>query len=58
MPDHYAVIGNPVAQSKSPLIHAEFSRQTGEDIRYDAILAPVDEFARAIADFRQRGAKA
>ena len=57
MPDHYAVIGNPVAHSKSPLIHAEFSRQTGEDMRYDAILAPMDAFARAIADFRQRGGK-
>ena len=57
MPDHYAVIGNPVAQSKSPLIHAEFSRQTGESIRYDAILAPVDEFARAVADFRQQGGR-
>ncbi len=57
MPDHYAVIGNPVAQSKSPLIHAEFSRQTGEGIRYGAILAPVDEFARAIADFQQQGGK-
>jgi shikimate dehydrogenase len=57
MPDHYAVIGNPVAQSKSPLIHAEFSRQTGESIRYDTILAPVDEFARAVADFRLQGGR-
>jgi len=57
MPDHYAVIGNPVAQSKSPLIHAEFSRQTGQDICYDAILAPVDEFAQAVTDFWKQGGR-
>src|SRR4051794_5069669 len=57
MRNHYAVIGNPVMQSKSPLIHTEFSQQTGEDISYGAILAPVDEFAQAIAGFRQQGGR-
>jgi shikimate dehydrogenase len=57
MPDHYAVIGNPVAQSKSPLIHAEFSRQTGEHVRYEAILAPLDKFTEAVAEFRRQGGK-
>ena len=42
--DYYAVIGNPVAHSKSPLIHGEFSRQTGQDMHYEAILAPMGEF--------------
>jgi shikimate dehydrogenase len=55
--DHYAVIGNPVAHSKSPLIHGEFSRQTGQDMLYEAILAPIDGFPAAVADFRQRGGK-
>jgi shikimate dehydrogenase len=42
--DRYAVIGNPVAHSKSPQIHAEFARQTGQDIVYDRLLAPLDGF--------------
>lgn len=57
MTDFYAVIGNPVAHSKSPLIHAEFARQTGQDIHYEAILAPTDAFAATIAGFRARGGK-
>jgi len=55
MPNRYAVIGNPIAHSKSPLIHAEFARQTGQDMRYEAILAPLDGFTEAVATFRQRG---
>ena len=57
MPDHYAVIGNPIAHSKSPWIHAEFSRQTGQDMRYEAMLAPLDGFHVAVTHFRQRGGK-
>jgi shikimate dehydrogenase len=49
--DCYAVFGNPVAQSRSPAIHAAFAAATGEDIRYEARLAPVDGFAAAIAEF-------
>jgi shikimate dehydrogenase len=55
--DLYAVIGNPVAHSKSPLIHAAFARETGQEMRYEAILAPEDEFAATVASFRQRGGK-
>jgi shikimate dehydrogenase len=55
MTDRYAVIGNPVSHSQSPLIHAEFARQTGEDVAYSAILAPLDGFRAAVRAFRDGG---
>ena len=57
MTDRYAVIGNPVAHSKSPFIHAEFARQTGQDIVYERILAPLEGFKSAVQDFRAEGGK-
>jgi shikimate dehydrogenase len=54
-PDRYAVIGNPVAHSKSPAIHASFAQQTGEPVEYDRILAPVDGFAQAVDAFVSAG---
>ena len=47
----YAVIGNPIAHSRSPQIHALFSQQTGKPLRYERLLAPVDGFAEATAAF-------
>jgi shikimate dehydrogenase len=55
--DRYAVIGNPVAHSKSPAIHAEFARATGQDIEYTRIEAPLDAFALALERFRGSGGK-
>lgn len=57
MPDRYVVIGNPIAHSKSPEIHAWFARATGQDIRYDRLLAPVDGFQAAVRDFIAAGGK-
>ena len=57
MPDRYAVMGNPVAHSLSPQIHAEFARQTGEDLTYEALLAPEDAFAETLIEFRDAGGR-
>ena len=57
MTDKYAVIGNPIAHSKSPLIHSMFAQQTNQDISYEAIEAPLDGFAATIARLRAEGYK-
>ncbi|MBF0257076.1 MAG: shikimate dehydrogenase [Gammaproteobacteria bacterium] len=55
MTDRYAVIGNPIAHSKSPLIHAAFAAQTGEDIDYGRILG--EDFAADVGAFIAAGGK-
>ncbi|MDE2418680.1 MAG: shikimate dehydrogenase, partial [Burkholderiales bacterium] len=57
MTDQYAVIGNPIVQSKSPLIHTAFAQVTGQDLEYTKLLAPVDGFAAAVDAFRKAGGK-
>ena len=57
MADRYAVIGHPVAHSKSPWIHAEFARATGQFLEYQRIEAPLDGFERALDDFRAAGGR-
>ena len=56
MTDQYAVIGNPVAHSKSPLIHSEFARQTQQDLVYSALFAG-DAFEAAVERFRSEGGR-
>jgi shikimate dehydrogenase len=51
----YAVIGNPIEHSKSPLIHQAFARQTGQDITYERVLAPIDGFPQTVATLILQG---
>src|SRR3990170_1741555 len=57
MGDRYALIGNPVAHSQSPRIHAEFARATSQHLEYGLIEAPLDGFAAAAEHFRAAGGK-
>ncbi len=54
-PARYAVVGNPVAHSQSPRIHAEFARQTGQALSYEAIELPRDGFETGVRDLQRRG---
>ncbi|MFA7665664.1 MAG: shikimate dehydrogenase [Burkholderiaceae bacterium] len=56
-PDRYAVIGNPIAHSRSPAIHARFAEATGEALVYERLLAPVDGFAELALRFRDEGGR-
>jgi shikimate dehydrogenase len=55
MTDKYCVIGNPIAHSKSPDIHAAFAAATGQDIAYERRLAPLDGFADTVRDLVAQG---
>ena len=55
MPDTYAVVGNPIAHSKSPQIHRAFAAATGQDLRYERLLAPLDGFEATIEAFAREG---
>lgn len=57
MTDLYCVFGNPVAHSKSPVIHAAFARLAGHALRYEARLAPADDFAGSLGAFLAEGGK-
>lgn len=57
MADRYVVIGNPIAHSKSPQIHARFAQQTGEPVAYDRLLAPLDGFEATVRDFIAAGGR-
>ena len=55
--DRYRVVGNPIAHSKSPEIHALFAEQTGHAISYDKHFVELDRFAEEAAAFFSSGGK-
>ena len=57
MTDFYAVIGNPIAHSKSPIIHHAFAELTRQDIQYERVLAPIDDFAGTVHALIAQGFK-
>ncbi len=57
MKDRYAVVGNPIAHSQSPIIHAAFAKQLKQDIEYEAILAPLDGFEDTVLSLIAEGYK-
>jgi shikimate dehydrogenase len=57
MTDRYALLGNPLGHSKSPRIHNAFAAQTGEDMTYELVEAPLDGFRAAVDAFRTAGGR-
>lgn len=55
--DLYAVLGNPVAHSRSPAIHALFAAQTGEAIDYTRVWCPMDGFEASVREFARSGGR-
>jgi shikimate dehydrogenase len=56
-PDLFAVIGNPIAHSRSPAIHQAFAAATGRMLSYERVLSPLDGFAATVREFAQQGAR-
>jgi shikimate dehydrogenase len=54
-PGRYAVVGNPIAHSLSPRIHAAFAEQTGESLQYERLLVAADKFSHALDEFFHNG---
>ena len=55
--DVYAVIGNPIAHSKSPLIHEVFAKQTNQAIHYGRIFSELKDFKKTTQEFFERGGR-
>jgi shikimate dehydrogenase len=55
--DRYAVIGNPVAHSRSPRIHALFAQHVGHALEYGLILGEPGHFREAVERFRSEGGR-
>lgn len=57
MTDFYAVFGNPIAHSLSPIIHTEFAKQTSQNLSYTKVEVPTDQFVQYVKDFQLHNGK-
>ncbi len=57
MIDRYAVIGNPVAHSRSPWIHARFAEQTQQAMNYERVLGAIGAFSADVTAFIEAGGR-
>lgn len=55
--DQYAVVGNPIAHSKSPSIHAHFAELTKQELAYSTLLGDEAEFENQVRDFFEKDGK-
>jgi len=55
--DRYGVMGYPVAQSRSPMIHRLFAAQTGQEIQYELLQVSPDKLEQAVRQFQRTGGK-
>lgn len=55
--DVYAVAGNPIGHSKSPLIHQKFAAQSQQKIHYGRLQPELGEFERVAKTFFAAGGK-
>lgn len=53
----YAVFGNPIKHSKSPVIHSAFARQFGDDVTYRAVRVELEDFEAKVKAFFERGGR-
>lgn len=52
---NYAVFGNPIKQSKSPVIHQAFAQQLEESLSYRAVRVEHEQFEEKVRGFFQHG---
>lgn len=57
MSDHFAVMGNPIAHSLSPMIHEHFAKEMGKRLIYEKITVEESLFEQQVRDFFARGGK-
>lgn len=55
MKSRYAVMGNPVDHSLSPIIHQLFAQQTGRELIYEKIKIDLPFFEQQVAQFFDKG---